>query len=290
MSEGSGFRWLLYFGGAFFAYPHKPLLNVFQGSPYEVAYQHFRRDHTTDANLVYHGLCLIGQLTGNFGLLGELDEKLGLKNVLSLATASTWAGMLVLNSSAPPAVKAMSVASLVLAYKLRHKIRGHWQSIMYLQAFIEMLAVQLFVVNDVRSTDGSKEVKLGGTQLLGMIAIRLLLQNRLIKSFQGELKGHKNIVNAVIFAFVGYACLDPFGKVPPFFLGLIGWALSLLTNQPWVEFYSLGFLATLGQGLSHHLAKEQGTMPQLAKYPDELAHATYFPNLLFQAIYHQLGF
>jgi len=48
-------------------------------------------------------------------------------------------------------------------------------------------------------------------------------------------------------------------------------------------FYSMGFLASLGQGVSHHLAQEEGTLPQLAQVADELAHTTFFPNLLFQS-------
>eukprot|EP00932_Pfiesteria_piscicida_P015100 SRR837773.27092.p2 GENE.SRR837773.27092~~SRR837773.27092.p2 ORF type:complete len:101 (-),score=28.55 SRR837773.27092:78-380(-) len=87
-------------------------------------------------------------------------------------------------------------------------------------------------------------------------------------------------------------CQDPFGggkaTKSPFIFGLVGWILSVLTDQPWLFFYSGGFLASLSQGVAHHFAGEEGTLPQLANIADEFAHTTYFPNLLLHSVYQSL--
>jgi len=282
-------RWLLYAGGPFYAYPYKTLLNAANGAAYERAYAHFRRDHATGPNLAYHCLCLVFQLTGNFGLLAELDAKLGARfgtevPIMSLSTAAAWAVTLAAQSDAPLGVRLCSVLAIALAYRLRERIRAAWRTIMTLQAPIEVLALQLFVINKVRDTSGTTQVSLPFPQFVALLGGRLFLQSLLSQRLRGALAGAKVPINVALAAFMAASCRDPFGGgVPPFFVGLVGWALSLLTEQRWMLFYSMGFLASLGQGVSHHLAQEEGTLPQLAQVADELAHTTFFPNLLFQS-------
>ena len=71
--------------------------------------------------------------------------------------------------------------------------------------------------------------------------------------------------------------------------GLVGWMLALVSNEPIMYFYSVGFLASLAQGVAHNLTGELATLPQLnavggaKKVAYELAHTTYFPSLLLQS-------
>ena len=45
---------------------------------------------------------------------------------------------------------------------------------------------------------------------------------------------------------------------------------------------------TVFQGVAHHYAGEEGTLPQLAKLSDEFAHTTFFPNLLLHSAYQTI--
>ena len=67
-------RALAYAPGLFFCYPWRPLLNYLIGDSYDVAYQHFGRDHKTPVNLWLHLCCLWMQISGNFGILHEIDS------------------------------------------------------------------------------------------------------------------------------------------------------------------------------------------------------------------------
>ena len=74
------------------------------------------------------------------------------------------------------------------------------------------------------------------------------------------------------------------GFLTPFSLGVFGWILALLTEQPWLLFYSLGYLASLAQGVSHALTGETPTLPRLRNVRDEYAHTTFFPCLVLQSL------
>ena len=71
--------------------------------------------------------------------------------------------------------------------------------------------------------------------------------------------------------------------------GLIGWVLAILTDQKALYFYSGGFAASFGQGVSHMMTGEMATLVQLQagdtanKVAHEWAHTTYFPCLLLQS-------
>ena len=61
-------------------------------------------------------------------------------------------------------------------------------------------------------------------------------------------------------------------KVTPFHLGLVGFYLSLITDQPWLCFLSVGLFASVLQGLIHEISGEIGTLPQLEDIREELSH------------------
>ena len=114
---------------------------------------------------------------------------------------------------------------------------------------------------------------------------------------QGENGDGPFYVNVSVLAFmVGTAIFNPIpekaadkgrgvaGFLTPFSLGVFGWVLALMTEQPWLLFYSVGYLASLMQGVSHTLTRETPTLPRLRNVRDEYAHTTYFPCLVLQSM------
>ncbi len=51
----------------------------------------------------------------------------------------------------------------------------------------------------------------------------------------------------------------------------------------WV-FQHRRYTASLCQGIAHNFTGELATLPQLSVIADDLAHTTYFPNLLLQSV------
>ena len=289
-------KWAVYAGGPFFYYPPKTWAALRLGAGYERAYAHFRRDHSDARNLAYHCLCLVLQLSGNVGLLAELDELAWGEDswpVLSGGTMALWSAQLLLHAPQCPApVRLVSVATLWAAFAARKAIQRGVRQVSYVASVVEALAIQTFIV--MGHKPGAKPA--GGAfgrpqlkQLLALLAARLLLQRVLESRFRGELKGSRRTVNLLLALFMLKTCSRPFdGKQPPFVFGLVAWALSILTDQAWMTFYGLGFLATFGQGLSHHYSGEPATLPQLAALSDELAHMTFFPALLLHSVWQSL--
>lgn len=77
---------------------------------------------------------------------------------------------------------------------------------------------------------------------------------------------------------------------------VLGQILSILTGEPIFFLHSCAFTATLLQGLAHSLSGEVATLVKLmdednheSKVSYEWAHVTFFPNLLFQAIFDVLA-
>ena len=118
----------LYAASPFYMWPWKPLLSSWHGSGYDVAYMHFRRDHSDGLNLLLHLVCLVMQLFGNFALLSLLDARLWSLPVLRVTSAAAWVAFLSAEPSAPPLVKfeacAAVVAGCVLAPRVQLRLLG----------------------------------------------------------------------------------------------------------------------------------------------------------------------
>jgi hypothetical protein len=109
---------LLYFMGPFFSNPVKPVLQrLWCHTGYEVAYEHFQRDHTDPTNLAIHAVALLFQLTSNFALLHRLDELIGSPSwgILSASTCLLWIALLVPQKAAPLRARAAAVALIALS-------------------------------------------------------------------------------------------------------------------------------------------------------------------------------
>ena len=111
--------------------------------------------------------------------------------------------------------------------------------------------------------------------------------------FEGKYEEHYmafNIALGLIMLFVS-ALNKP--VLPSVLTGMfLGVHFSILTHQPWLRFWSLGFFASACQGMSHDMSGEKATLLQLNELDNhdervsfEWAHVTFFPSLLFHSIY-----
>lgn len=305
MSAETSKKAVLYAGAPFFCYPWKPLLNAIWGQTYERAYTHFRRDHQDPSNLLFHTMCLALQLSFNYSLLSEGGKALAkltgggkaIEDVLVTLTSAAWSFVLLRARGAPLSVRLLSVAAIALAHSQREKIAARWKEMSAVTGVLEMLAVQVFVINKATSTSGQDRLPLNKPQLAKLVLGRWLFQALIDRTLGGCLakSGSCTVFNVALAAWLLKVCQDPFGAKSgggihknPFFLGIGGWLLAFLTDQPWLYLYSGGFLASMAQGVAHHYAGEEGTLPQLANVADELSHTTFFPNLLLHSIHQSL--
>jgi len=293
---------ILYGGAPFFCWPYKPLLNAIEGKQYARAYAHFRRDHQDPLNLFYHCLCLVFQLAFNYSLLSEVGRGLSRRlrgddkhaHLLPLVTTAAWSWTLLRTKEAPFIVRCGSVGALALAYMLRDKIREYKDMVPFATGMLEMMALQVFVIEKAKNTSGVGRKPMNMKQLVLLILGRWSLQALLDSKAGGSLSGQRgrSIVNTLLAAWMSQVAQDPFGSPSPvktpFFLGIVGWILGILTKQQWLLYYSGGYLASMSQGVAHHYAGEEGTLTQLVDVGDELAHTTFFPNLLLHSVYQSL--
>mmetsp|Transcript_38012 Transcript_38012/g.80483 ORF Transcript_38012/g.80483 Transcript_38012/m.80483 type:complete len:325 (+) Transcript_38012:70-1044(+) len=301
----------LYCGAPFFAYPWKPFFNHVAGQSYERAYLHFRRDHQDPYNLFYHCLCLGFQLGGNYGLLEVLSQKISkylgkdlgeIGALLPTSTTLFWAWTIVRCHQAPVVVRTAAVACLGLAHTFRKEIAARWKKLLWATGVLEMAAVQVFAINKAKNTKGGAEVPgFNLPQFLALVCGRWGFQYGL-ETLVSNIKVPSSVslaVNGAVAAFMLRVCQDPFNTEKrmggfivgtPFSIGIWGWPLALLTDQPWLYFFSTGYLASLAQGVAHYYAGEEGTLPQLANVSDEYAHTTFFPNILLHSVWQSLNY
>ena len=299
-------KFTLYTPGTFFSYPLKPLFNALEGSSYKRSYAHFRRDHSDNFDLFLHILALAFQLTGNYGLLHQLDILAGTDTIgaakpskgalacqahatsaartggvglMTGLTTAAWAAGLA-NTPAPTPVKAASFASLAVAYLFRHSTPALTDSMITLQGFIEVYFLRIFPSPGMATPYNSSRFTVSA--LAPALCLRWALQ-AVVMRYRGCLKEHKDKINKCVV--VGQLALTAAHPNGPLFFGLLGWVLSLLTEQPWMYFYSCAYSASFCQGIAHHVTGETPTLPQLGNIHDEYAHTTFFPNLLWQSVY-----
>jgi hypothetical protein len=69
----------------------------------------------------------------------------------------------------------------------------------------------------------------------------------------------------------------------------LGWTVALAMESPALFFLNCAHVASAAQGVSHRWTGEVATMPRLASHADELAHTTFFPRLLVDAVVTCIG-
>lgn len=280
---------LTYGTGPFFVNPLKPLLLALDGADYRTAYEHFRRDHKVPKNILYHCVCMALQLTANYPLLACADEALfpaaGVGPIAASSTALWLWTLLFRTSGAPTAAKLGGAVAVMAAFASRHRVRRSWRWLALLMALVEAAGLQVFVVNKGEAKRDKRSFDLG--QYLKILTPRLCLHYLAWVSYRGALQGRPALLlNALLALFAAKGSQAPFtsGLLRLSFLGLLG----PLTAQPWLYFYTAGYMATVSQGVAHHYSGEPGTLPQLARVRDELAHIGFFPTLVCHTLHQSL--
>lgn len=279
-------KWLLraslYSAGPFFCYPHKPLLALLEGSPYARSYLHFRRDHHNGTNLVLHCLALVYQLGSNFALLNEADKVLiawtGAEDEapVSQATAAIWAAMMLATPGAPLSVRMASGAAIAVAYTRRRALARRWREAALGLSIFEGVIIHILL----RQRSLSDVVPLTLT-----VVTRVALQY-FATANRGRLARQRRPLTAGVLLAVAAASLSARTKLNVFRYALLAGPLAVLTDQPWLYFWSCAYQASLLQGAAHRATAELATLPQLAEHvADEFGHTTYFPNLLLHSVY-----
>lgn len=280
----------IYSAGPFFGYPWKPILNEIFGGDYHESYLHFREQHMVGADLFYHCICLVWQLSSNYAFLDSIDEALEVrgytkprKRLVATLTSLLWALHLMRTSPTPLSVKCLSVACIYAAHSYFGQLfTKHWEKVVFMQGFIEAAAFQVL----------SGRIRL--SRYLGYLAVRTALWKYLSTNKRGALKEYTTPISAGLLAVIAFNSTRARPIGPVISMGFYGWIISLLCDSREIYFWSCGMTATLGQAIAHNLSREAGTLAVLqgssmdmSAY--ELSHVTFFPNLLFQSIYSYFG-
>eukprot|EP00756_Hemistasia_phaeocysticola_P061129 Hpha_TRINITY_DN4626_c0_g1::TRINITY_DN4626_c0_g1_i1::g.97023::m.97023 len=272
---------LMYFGGPFFCYPYKPILQgVYGRAGYDRAYEHFARDHNLPLNLGLHTLALVWQAVSNFAFLHRLEELFpalagGGRPSLSQVTAALWCGILS-QQPAPVAARLAAVAAVIGAYLVRGKSAGAWSKLISVAGVVESFGIVNFVAP--------------GAPLPVVALIRGGLQYFIDRpKFRGAAAGWKSTIVAILYPILLQLSYRPMQRRPNVFMyALIGWIISTVTGESAFFLHSCAFTASLFQGISHQLSGEKATLMQLTDAHDEWAHTTYFPLLLTHRLWDTL--
>ena len=289
----------LYTPAPFFGYPWKPVLNYLLGGRYAESYGHFRAQHMGSRNLLYHFLCLGWQLGSNYALLDDLDEAIVrmvpprlraiTRRPLALSNSLLWGATCLATAPTPAPVKLASCVSLYLAHNyLGQAFRARWKGMIYAQSFIEAAAINV----NLRG----KNALLSKFTVVYML-LRSLLCRYLLGRFETNTllsEERKRQLRRGFVALMVAIGLTKQPLKPTVTMGLYGWIVALLTGSKTLYFWSCGMMATLGQSVAHGVTKEAATLVVLQggmeQIEYEFSHVVFFPNLLFQAVYEQLGF
>lgn len=281
---------ILYAPGPFFAWPWKPFVNHSSfGSSYSVGYKHFWLDHQDFWNLVWHVICLFFQISSNFSLLAVLDESIGYKVILP-TTAMIWVMYLCFAQHSIVFAKISSFLTIAGVYFLTPTLieaMGQIEFYVY-GAFAVVWGLKILFKG---TREGSwKE----SATYLAFLGVKYIITQWLLSSdYNGILADYTIQISALYIVLLsGFAMQpDPVKKVVPTG-SLVSHVLSILTAKRGWFLHSCAFTAMVLQGLSHSLSGEQATILKLqaltnqeAKVAYEWSHVTYFPNLLFHAVF-----
>lgn len=261
----------LYSLAPFYAWPGKGGVCAALRSGYDVSQRHFSAGHRGAVNLAWHAVCLCLQLLGNFGLLAAV-----LPPALAALTALGWAATL-LRRSAPRASRAPRSCSWPSRRAPpspptppRSSAPRWWRS--------------------PRAGCSPRPLAKAGAACAGAAAWAAVWYAVGRVAPPGAALPERPAAVALLLALVALG-----SREDPVTATVAGGALgarllAVLAASPALHLFSLGFLATLMQGASHALTKENATLLALqrehrgeAKVAYELAHVCFFPVLLLHA-------
>lgn len=297
---------IMYAGTPFFAYPWKVLLVTTFGSTYNIAYNHFRRDHTKPLNLTLHFVCLWFQLLSNFALLYLLDSALfspqendsrddnkkpviaflGKIKPLRFSTAFLWSYVLHTNSDGCPLiVRLLGIVSVFVAAAFAPLIVPSWATIACANGVIDAMGISAVVLHQPWNSP----------IFWAIFAIRSILYGYIRGKMHGCLRTYSTPISiAVVGVMIALGMRnDPLrGLVAAG--ALMIWIISLLIDSPTLFFYGCGFVATLAQGISHEISGQNATLfvfeeeNPVNRLQYEWSHLVFFPCIALQSIYESL--
>jgi len=289
---------VLYAFGPFFCYPWKPLLNAAMGCSYEIGYKHFRAQHKAPANVAWHSVCLVFQVLSNFCLLATIDghlmESFGFRyKWFSLVTAAMWC-LSLLSAPCRAGIKLLSACSVCCAYLGAPYVpSGLGLAWLELVSLLGLVIVWIFNALAGGAWRGRETVKF---TLVWVLWVGLWYTLALHAGGK-----YANYSNWAFVAAPSVLILLASLKNPVKPVAVAGAfstrAMGILTNQKALLFYSMAFSASIMQGTAHEISGEDATLLSetltMEQDPDrklafELAHVTFFPNLLFQAVMESL--
>lgn len=300
---GEVFQTAMYFCGSFHANPAKPLVHkLWCNTGYEVAYKHFKRDHTKPLNLGLHAVALGAQVVTNFAVLHRLDELIGSPSFgwLSASTALLWSAILVPQKASPLKARALAVALIAAGYFLRKKIVEKSDWLLWASSVVEAINFKLYfrltVPKGVRQSIFPFE-----SSAVRYLAMRLAITAALASKFEkcSSLLS-RNFTASILLPLLTWSSYKPFERqgYRKSLYGLLlninnyhflGWLLYFLTGEKLFFLHSAAFSSTGIQGIAHQISNEEGTLPQLNNSHYEYAHCTYFPVLVLHRVFEHLG-
>jgi hypothetical protein len=300
---------ILYAPGAFFFYPWKSMMNALVGDSYEIAYKHFRRDHSDSANIAMHIVALVFQLLGNFGLLSSIDNILVKKSGFSSEIAQPFGGLLpaitaalwilsVLTAPAPPSCRVIAASAVTAGCIAAPLVSAHTVEIGCMTIFVAVAFTASLVFESLRlkRRRSLAEVVPAAVKAGVILGILVAIRIGVDRVWGGAWQSHTpEAVGGLVAVLVALAFLPHPIKPVVIFGAFACRVVSVLTQQEALLFFSAAFTAMVMQGQSHDITQETATLLHLDKMEDkvkklrfEWAHVTFFPLLLAHAIRESL--
>ena len=289
----------------FFCFPHKLVLNALSGDSYAVAYEHFCEGHSGKLNLALHFVCLTFTVLANAALLSAIDGWLPPMAFLPAALAGRWLSALtavgwVATLAASPAPLLCSVASTMLigmAMIVGPHVRQYPDA---LEQYTFPLFITLMVVGKLlskasvpkwmRCTSGPlRTIALWSAVLVAWRVAALTAA----KTYGASLSAQSTTLLPSLAALLVLLSALPNPLKPTVVVGMIACrAVAVASGVPEVQLLGYGFFGSFLQGMAHRVTGEDATLLMLEKSEAsskrlayEWSHVTFFPNLLFHAIY-----
>jgi hypothetical protein len=252
----------LYAPGAFFFYPWKSAMNALVGDRYEIAYKHFRRDHSDSANLAMHVVALVFQLLGNFGLLAAVENMFLRKSdvpslpfgvgLLPAITAATWI-FSVLTAPAPTVCRVIAALAVAAGCISAPLVSAHTVEVGCMAMFVAVAFTASLIFESVRLKRRKSLAEVLPACVKAAVIFGLLVAVRIgvDRAWGGAwLSRSTEAVGGLLGILFALACLPHPVKPVVIFGALACRVVSVLTRHEPLLFFSAAFTAMVMQGQS----------------------------------------
>ena len=282
----------LFAPGPFYFFPPKALLCKLVGGDFAAAYYHFRQNHRNAVNLSLHVVCFFVQLAGNFALLAQLDarvvpQRIAGVRVLSAASALMWS-VVNLRSGASKAASLLASACIAGAYFAAPHITPRLLDHATFGGFLLTLLAANVATGIVARAD-MLQVFLGLPAL--MAGFHYAEDN-----YAGFGADRAPEVRAALLGYVAAVPLLLRNPLKPLVVSAVFLcrAAYVATGDDALFYLGYAFLASLLQGITHRVSREEATLIALerkgdsAKITFEYGHVIYFPTLAVSSVLDSL--